>query len=263
MANNAGKREEAREKARQLREQQAKREKRNRALLIGGVGILVVAVIAMVITIVNWGNQPAIAKLDDAQIPANTQVEDGGIPVGSTSAAGSTNDGAPVVDVYLDYTCHYCLIFEETYKDFLNQAAADGQATVVYHPVGILDASGDFSGYSGRAAAAAAAVADGDPQNFLAGHEALVAMGQEVVDSQGQVQPDSAQITQSLEAAGVSSEAAQAAGGDNYREWVQATTTQFGQDGYSGTPTILVDGEKIENWSEPNALQEAVDAAQG
>ncbi|MCU1436948.1 MAG: hypothetical protein JWP66_35, partial [Naasia sp.] len=52
-------REAAREKARQLREEQKKRERRNRVLLGGGIGIGVLAIIAIVVFVIFTSIRPA------------------------------------------------------------------------------------------------------------------------------------------------------------------------------------------------------------
>lgn len=259
--NNSNRREQARETYLKMREQQARREKRNRALLIGGIVVALALVAGAVWLIVSQGSRSAIEQLSGDEIPANTRVEDGGISLGSAMAAGTANEGAPEVNVYLDYTCHYCLQFEDQYTDYLDEATRAGDITAVYHPVGILDATGEFSGYSGRAAAAAATVAAQQPDAFPAAHGALLEMGQAYVDSQGQTDPDAAAMASALEGAGVSAEVAQEAANSSYAPWVEATTTQFGRDGHTGTPTIVVDGEILEQWSTPNALQDAVAAA--
>lgn len=263
MANKtSNRREEAREKARLLREAQERREKRNRALMIGGALAAVALVVFVVWLIVSNGTKSAVEKLEAAQVPANTSRTTGAISVGRELAAGSDNgDEVPRVDVYLDYTCHYCLQFEDQYADYLDQIAKDGTATVDYHPIGLLDRSGDFSGYSGRSASAAGTVAAEDPEHFLDAHRALAAMGQRYIDSQGQDEADAATLAAELEKAGVAPEVAKAAGENQYPEWVEATTRQFGRDGFEGTPTILVDGERVDDWSQPEALQKAVEAA--
>lgn len=254
---NADRREAAREQARLLREEQAKREKRNRMLIILGAVALLVLVAAAIWAIVSQGNKSAIEQLDAAEIPANTQVADGGISVGSTLAAGSVNDGAPVVDVYLDYLCTYCLQFEDQYSEYLDEAARSGEATVVYHPVALLQADG----LSGSGTNAVATVADAAPEHFLAAHAALIAEGRKVLDSQGAYMPTPDEITAALQAAGVPADVATRAGEGPFGAWVDATSTQFGRDGFRGTPTIIVDGTEVQNWPEPNAVQDAVQAA--
>ena len=258
---NADRREAAREQARLLREEQAKREKRNRMLIIIGAVALLALVAAAIWAIVSQGNRSSIEQLDAAQVPANTQPADGGISVGAPLAAGTANDGAPVVDVYLDYLCTYCLQFEDTYTEYLDQAAESGEATVVYHPVALLDSSGDYSQLSGHGVNAAATVAAEAPEHFLAAHAALVGLGHQVLDSQGSFMPTGEEIAAALAEAGVPQDVADRAGEAPYTEWVEATTTQFGRDGFRGTPTILIDGEELQNWPEPNAVQDAVQAA--
>src|SRR5659263_596133 len=158
-------RETAREEARKLREAQERRAKRNRTLLIVGLAVGLIAVAALVWGIVAAGNKSA---LDGVTRPQGSDLT-GGIPVGMTLEAGTDNSSvdARVVNVYLDYTCSYCAQFEEINAADLKTLAKDGTATVVIHPVSILDRSGDYSGFSGLAANAAATVADRAPAQFL------------------------------------------------------------------------------------------------
>lgn len=72
---------------------------------------------------------------------------------GDTIVTGSPQ--APVtIDVYEDFMCPICGEFEKLYHQRLAQAAADGKAKVVYHPVAILDDYSVPPGYSTLAASA-------------------------------------------------------------------------------------------------------------
>jgi protein-disulfide isomerase len=62
---------------------------------------------------------------------------------------------APVtIDIYEDFLCPACGQFEKLYHQRFAQAAADGKAKVVYHPVAILDDLSTPAGYSTLAAGA-------------------------------------------------------------------------------------------------------------
>jgi protein-disulfide isomerase len=252
----AQRRDAAREQARQLREAQARREKRNRNLIIAGVIALVLVVGVVLYMIISQGNKSVIASVAD--VPANTSVEDGGISLGSDLVAGTTNDNAPVLDVYLDFTCPHCATFEEVNAEDIDALVSAGEATVVYHPVAILDRSGDFTGFSGRAAQAAAVVADQAPEAYNAFQAALFGLMAEATNAE----PTDAQIAEAAVGAGVPQDVADslASGEQPFTDWVEATTQQFSRDGFTGTPTVLIDGEDFEGWTEPGALVEAIQA---
>lgn len=254
-------REAAREKARQLREEQARREKRNRFLLIGGVVVFLVVVGIAVWSIVSAGTRPVIEEV--ANVPENSAVEDGGISVGPGLAAGSAaGDDAPVVDIYLDYTCIHCSNLENVNGEDLNELADSGDATIVYHPIALLDQTGNYTGFSGRAVYAAAVVADQAPEQFMPAQAAMFEL-YDAAREAGGAEPDQAALREALIGAGVPEDVAQAAAPDDvttgeFAEWVAATTDQARKDGISGTPTVYIDGEEFTDWAQEGALAEAV-----
>lgn len=257
----AERREAAREQAKQLREAQARRDRRNRNILIGGVIALMVVVAIALYVIISQGSKTVAESVDT--VPANVSVEDGGISLGSDLVAGTANEGAPVLDVYLDYTCSFCAMFEEINAGDVEEMVTAGDATVVFHPVAILDRTGEFSGYSGRSAQAAAVVADAAPEAFADFHAALFALWAEAVDagaseSGGDVEPTDDDIAAAAVESGVPQDVADSIAEGRFTEWVSATTEQFGRDGFTGTPTVLVDGEVFQEWNTPGALVEAV-----
>lgn len=251
-------RETAREEARKLREAQERRAKRNRTLLIVGLAVGLIAVAALVWGIVAAGNKSA---LDGVTRPQGSDLT-GGIPVGMTLEAGTDNSSvdARVVNVYLDYTCSYCAQFEEINAADLKTLAKDGTATVIIHPVSILDRSGDYSGFSGLAANAAATVADRAPAQFLDFSQQLFVIYTAAVDAAVNsgastvTEPTIADIEAAAVGVGVPQEVADTFAAGDFTDWVAATTRQFGRDGFEGTPTILVDGVEFVGWPEAGAL---------
>ncbi|MFH5824922.1 DsbA family protein [Georgenia sp. AZ-5] len=256
----AERREAAREQARQLREAQLRREKRNRRLIVVGVVVLIAVMAAALFAIVRQGSESALKSVEE--VPANTTL-DGGISLGSSLTAGTANEGAPVIDVYLDFTCSYCGQFEEINADDIDEMVAAGDATVVYHPVAILDRTGDFSGFSGRAAQAAAVVADKAPEAYNDLQAALFDLyrGAGATEGATAAEPTDADIAAAALEAGVPREVADTIDDGTFTDWVAATTEQFGRDGFTGTPTVLVDGEEFVGWQEEGALAEAVAGA--
>lgn len=253
-------REAAREQARKLREEQERRDKRNRTILIAGLVVAAVAVVALVWAIVSSSSSSA---LDGVDRPANSDAS-GGIPIGSSLEAGSENPGATEVSVYLDYTCSYCAQFELINAADLETAAADGEATVRFHPVAILDNSGSYTDFSGQAVNAVATVAEYAPAQFLDFHTELFTLWdtavQAAIDAGASAipEPTVADIQATAVAVGVPQDVADRIAEGEFSDWVAATTRQFGRDGYEGTPTIVVDGEEFLGWPEEGALLDAI-----
>lgn len=260
----AQKRDAAREQARRLREAQAKREKRTRNLIIIGL-VALIAVVAVVVTIiVQQGNEKANTSAIESveNIPANTSVDDGGISLGADLVAGTSTPDVPVLDVYLDFTCVYCAQFEEINAADIDEFVAAGDATVVYHPVSILDRTGDLSGFSGRAAQAAAVVADQAPEAYNDFQAALFTLYRDASATEGSTagEPTDEDIAAAATEAGVPDGVVATMADGVFKDWVAATTEQFGRDGFTGTPTVLLDGEEFNTWNEPGSLAAAVTA---
>ncbi len=246
----AERREAAREEARRLREEQAKREKRNRIILIGTI-VAVLALIAVAAVVIIGQSQKS--ALDDVASPAGAN-ESGGIVVGA-EGVGSANDGAPTVQVYADFMCPYCGQFELTNGVMLEDLADAGQATVVYHPLAILDRFSNGTNYSTRAAQAAAVVADQAPEQFTAFYRALFE-NQPAENTDGLSDEEIASIAVGV---GVPQAVADTFTEGVFNDWVAAATSQASDDGVTGTPTILIDGEAFTgDWRNTDDLRAAI-----
>lgn len=79
-------------------------------------------------------------------------------PTYTTTAAGAVvtaGTGKPAIDVYEDFLCPNCEIFEKTYGNEIVTALNAGKLTVRFHTIAILDSRTNPTGYSTRAANAA------------------------------------------------------------------------------------------------------------
>ncbi len=258
----AQRRDAARAEALALQKKQQSSEKRNRVIVLGVLGLAVIGLIVAVVLILTEGQKTPMERVDN--VPAGV-VEDTGIPVGADGVAGTSNEGATTLDVYVDYMCPICGQFEQTNSASIAEMREAGDITLVVHPVSILDRTSQGTEYSTRAASAAAWVADQAPEQFSAFHDALFA-SQPAEQTAGL---SDEQIAQVAEQAGVPAEVAagitDGQARETYEDWVAASTDAatsdealFNADGGFGTPTVLIDGERFEGWQTPGALTEAI-----
>lgn len=258
----AQRRDAARAEALALQKKQQSSEKRNRVIVLSVLGLAVIGLVVAIVLILTEGQKTPMEKVDS--IPAGV-VENSGIPVGADGAAGTSNEGAKTLDVYVDYMCPICGQFEQTNSASIAEMREAGDITLIVHPVSILDRASQGTEYSTRAASASAWVADQAPEQFSAFHDALFA-SQPAENTAGLSDEQIAQVAEQVGvpadvAAGITDGQAK----DTYEEWVAASTDAatsdealFNAQGGFGTPTVLIDGERFEGWQQPGALSAAV-----
>ncbi|WP_285249045.1 thioredoxin domain-containing protein [Pseudarthrobacter sp. efr-133-R2A-89] len=264
---------EAREKARLIREAQAKKDKRNKLLIGWGIVAAVVAilvVVALVVTsslkqnapIADQGPTPAnanihggvtllansdVAKSDPATVDANSVGDAPKTPPAEVVAPGAEAEaGKPVkVVLYVDFICPICKNFETQYNDQLTSLRNDGKITVEYRPLGFLD-SRSTTNYSSRAANAAACVANTAPQKYADYFNALYAQ-QPAEGSAGLSDNDLKKMASDM---GV--DIGSCVDDKTYRPYVKYTTKEASAIGVTGTPTVFVDGKQ---WGKGDSAQ--------
>jgi len=179
-------REAARAKARELREQNAKKARSRKWIVQGLIAVAVIAVIAIVVIPISQSvnNNKAFVR------PAN-MASDGIVltgpnmaavtsPAGDDGTPGVTSTAAPVAGVtnivlYEDYLCPACKAFDDANGATLEKLVNTGAATLEVHPIGMLWQKSAGTEYSRRSAAAAACVANFSPNSFWAVNQALYA----------------------------------------------------------------------------------------
>jgi len=252
----------AREKARLAREAEVRRHRRNRWLLQGGLVLGALAVVAIVVLVVvqvakpagpgpaNMASDGIVLQSDGAQ--GVEAVRTDAIPAGGTPTATDTaDDGRARIVIYQDYLCPACGAFDTTNAEQLEALVTSGDATLELHPISILDRASQGTEYSTRGANAAACVADADPDAFLDVNTALYAQ-QPGENTRGLTDDE---IVELVQGAGVTDPAVESCIRDGaYEDWVADATTRAlegplpGTDlpAVSGTPTVLVDGQRYE-----------------
>lgn len=250
-------REQARENARALREEQKKKDRRNRFLLQGGiiVGVLALATVVVLLIVTSIrpaGPGPQNMASGGIQFTAGFAVtETEALPAGADPIANPVSDDADVLQIQLwvDYLCPYCNAFEQTNQEYINSLVESGAATLEIHPVAILDRLSLGTKYSTRAANAAACVADSAPDSFIAFHTSLFA-NQPEENSSGL--DDSELVALAAEAGATSQAVADCITGKTFQTFITDMTTLTVNDadlanpdtGGFGTPTVLVNGQR-------------------
>ncbi|WP_116205242.1 DsbA family protein [Amycolatopsis circi] len=231
---------------------QARGSKSDRNKIIAVV-MAVVVVAALVIGGVLWINSSKNATQDSAIQPGTTSALGPGVVEkrdGAVVAVGKP--GAPkTIDLYADFLCPYCAKLQQDFGPRMEKAINDGQLTVRYHMVLLLNKNSDPPGYSLDSANAALAAAD--QQKFTAFHDALF-KNQPQEGGRGY---DKAQLIKLGQDLGITDpKFAQAVNAGTYDQQLQTAFQQVqsdqklqqdfgnGQVGF-GTPTVAVDGKAI------------------
>lgn len=251
-------RDEARERARLAREQEKRRKRRNRTLGISGIIVGAMAVVAIVVVVVANSVQPTgpgpknmasdgiVFQGQDGEIvPVTTKA----IPEGGDPTPTEQDDSVANITVYSDYMCPYCNQFETSQMSQIQQWVQDGTATLELHPFNLLDSQSLGTKYSTRSAAAAACVANSDPDAFLAFNTSLY----ENQPSEGTRGLTNSQLAEYAEQAGATSEdVASCITDQRFAGWVadatnRALTEEIPNSSLpkvTGTPTVIVNGQQ-------------------
>lgn len=237
MANKNDKAAKARAEAKAKAQAELKAKERRTTVIIVAVSLVVIAALAGVIYfIVDSSKTPT---LGDVTAPAGADAT-GGILVGPA-------DGDIRTDVYLDFMCPYCGIFEETNAQTLQRFSDAGDVAVYYHPLAFLNRYSQGTDYSTRSANAAAVVADQSPEHFSAFFEAMFA-NQPEENTPGLTDEQIADIAVGV---GVPQEVADTFKNGEFTDWVLAATQQASIDGVSSTPTLMIDRTIVQQQEVP------------
>ena len=170
----------AKERAREMRTQHKKQERRRRLVLqlslLGGA-LVVLGIVA--VTLISMNQSPARGPLnmasDGIRIGTELKAErTPGLQPDAVPVASKANDeGVIDIQLYVDYLCANCGTFEQNNSDQLRQWVESGAATLEIHPIALLTTKSAGTQYSLRAANAAACVAEFSPDAFFDFHNAL------------------------------------------------------------------------------------------
>ncbi|WP_214416908.1 DsbA family protein [Sphaerisporangium fuscum] len=238
----------ARERIKAQRELERKQEQRRRLATI--ITVVVVALVA--VGGGWWYVQSGKSETLSGQLAPITVQSDGTIVMAKPGVE------KPVLDVYEDFQCPACKMFEETSSATVKNMAAAGQVKVQYHPINIFTME-PTSSNSMRASAAARCVPGGS--QWMAFHDKLFKQ-QPPEDKQGFALDD---LVKWGKDAGVTDPGFEAC--VKSQKHVQAQT-QYSQTASKmapkGTPTLRLNGTELDNKVAftPASLRQAIlDAA--
>lgn len=159
--------------------------------------------------------------------------------VNQETGAISFGGGDDEVDVFVDFMCPICGDFEDAYGEQLQSAAASDDITLNIHPISILDRYSQNTKYSTRAAGAAYCVAENAPDSFLDFFNFMFT-NQPAENTAGYTDEELAAYAEQVGAGA----AADCIADGTYMNFVRDQTNQHE---IQGTPTVEINGERIEN----------------
>ena len=242
--------ERAAERAAAFRAEQQSQERRKRVIIVSSVVIAVLILVVAIVASVQAGRDTT----GQVTTPPAGAVEEYGLAMGA-------DDAKVVVTVYEDPMCPFCGLFEQASSERLKEYADSGDVQVRYHMVSFLD-DASTSNYSTRAANAVGVVLD------TAGAEAAVKFHTAIFDNQpeeGSAGISDAQLIEYAVEAGASEDEVKGPIEDlKFAQWVENATGAWSKAGFTSTPTVTVDGEKVEFETAAELLtktEAAIDAA--
>lgn len=242
-------------RAEQMRKEREKADKKQRNLItVGIVGIVAVLVVLAGFAIASISSDNA--KDTALNVPANV-TDDYGIVYDAEAAGGEPATDPVSVELYEDFQCPACQAFEATSGDFLREQVKSGAIEITYRPFSFLDdLGGSPNEYSARSTNLAICALDaGGVEDYITVHDYLY----ENQPTEGEPGPDNAELIEAAEGLGITG-IEECVRTERFGRWIDDAKNAGTAEGVTGTPTVLVAGETVENPT-PQALQAAIEEA--
>ncbi|MBD0842635.1 DsbA family protein [Streptomyces sp. TRM68416] len=254
--NREGKRT-ARERLAEEREKQKAAEKRRRALIVGASVVCVLGLAAVIgVVAANAGKDDGSDSAGPVVAPSGAQGEDGlALPVGEENAKST-------LVVWEDFRCPACKSFEDAYRSTIHELTDAGQLRVEYHLATIID--GNMGSTGSRNAANAAACAQ-DAGKFADYHDVLYQNQPPETDDAFAKNAKLFELAAKVD--GLDTPAFRTCVEEGtHNSWVAKSNDAFRNGGFTGTPTVLLNGENIyqdQSMTPAKLKQQVQEAAKG
>lgn len=198
-----------------------------------GTRNLVIAMISFIVVVGVVFSLISSRSNSTAAIPATVSETDGyGIVLNPEST--------PKIDVYVDYQCPACRMFEIINGGYLNEVIAQKKAKVVFHPMTFI---GPESVLAANSAACAA-----DENKFV---DMNLALFQNQADSENSGKWSNEFLVELGKSIGITSSAFKTCVNDGkYIKWTSNVAAASAKADVNGTPTIFVNGRQLDRNTE-------------
>ncbi|GAA3158573.1 DsbA family protein [Streptomyces echinatus] len=243
----------ARERMAVEREKQKAAEKRRRTLIVGASVVCVLGLAAVIGVVAANAGKDKSTGAGPAVAPSGAKGKDSlAIPVGKDGAKST-------LTVWEDFRCPACQAFEAAYRPTLHELSDAGKLRVEYHLVRLID--GNLGGSGSLRAANAAACAQ-DAGKFRDYHDVLYANQPKETDDA--FADNDKLIALAGKVKGLDTPAFRKCVKEGTHDaWVEKSNQAFRTGGFSGTPTVLLDGKNIyqDQTMTPAKLKQLVESA--
>jgi protein-disulfide isomerase len=149
-------------------------------------------------------------------------------------------ESTPKIDVYVDYQCPACRVFEIINGGYLNEVIAQKKAKVVFHPMTFI---GPESVLAANSAACAA-----DENKFV---DMNLALFQNQSESENSGKWSSEYLVELGKSIGITSDTFETCVNDGkYIKWTSNVAAASAKADVNGTPTIFVNGKQLDRNTE-------------
>ncbi len=240
----------ASERAAAIRKEHERKERRRRTVVITAV----IGVVLALLLAAGYAVQSTRDTTGQTTTPPSGVVDKYAVPRGQ--------DSAPVtVTVYEDFMCPFCGDFEAESRPVLKKYIDNGDVQVQYRVLSFLDRGSSGTQYSTRAMSALGVVLDTSGPDVAGKFHDLLYENQPAEGSSGL--SDSKLIDLAVQAGANKDDVSGPIKSVRFEQWVKNATDASSKDGVSQTPTVLVDGKKLEFSTIPELMSQltaAIDA---
>ncbi|WP_404960594.1 DsbA family protein [Streptomyces sp. 147326] len=249
----------ARERLRAEREAQAKRDKIRRQVIVAGALVAGLALVGVVGYAIVQSNQPGYwDKAAKAELvkPKNTEGEDG------TTVVIGKPDAKKTLELYEDSRCPACAGFEQAAGEQIKKDVDAGKYKLQYFGATFIDNAVKGEG-SKNALSALGAALNVSPQAFLDYKAALYSKEQHPEETVDSFAKDEylLKVADTVPALKGNAEFKKAVEDGTYDRWAMDMSKAFNKSGVTGTPTLKMDGKKIDTPQTAEQFTAAIDKA--